>query len=477
MSVLSSRATQLLPQINWDPHHHVGHTVQFYSDDPFLVESLSGLVGGTLAAGESAVVIATEAHRRQLFDLLIARGVDVSRALREGRYFPLDAEQTLAKFMRDAHPEPSHFSDIIGGVLEKATAASTNGRVVAFGEMVALLWVEGNREAALEVEQLWNDLAAKFVFSLHCAYPLSEFRTEEDAHFFRKICSEHASVIPSEGYTSLTDDEERLRNIAELQQKAQALEFEKGRQASLRKTNLQLESEAAARQEQLRKLGDSEQALRELSHRLIRSQEDERRSLGINLHDSVGQHLAVLKMALEMLNSNNAPSGGLAKKLIAECLPLLERSIDQLRAASYLLYPPMMDETGLPTAIRWYLTGFTKNTGIHVTLDVAPDLSRLPGEIELALFRALQESLANVHRHSGSSTAAVALRLGDGQVRLEVCDQGKGIAQEAPSFDGNPGKLGVGLRTIQERLRQLGGALHLSSTPQGTTLTASVPLP
>jgi len=475
-SFLKTGSAQLLPRVQWHAHNGNGHVVQFYSDDVFLVEELAHFIGAALRAGESAVVVATETHRNELVQLLANRH-DLAEAIRDGRFSPLDAAETLAKFMRDGHPDPARFAEIIGAVLERAKARSGGRRVVVFGEMVMLLWVQGNREGALELEQLWNDLAQKHVFSLRCAYPLNAFRSEEDSRLFSKICSEHSTVIPSEGYTALGGDDERLRNIAQLQQKAQALEFERTQQASLRAANLQLQTEASARREELRKLGDSEEALRELSNRLLRTHDEERRHLGLNLHDSVAQYLAVLKMALEMLGSDNPPAANLAKQLIAECIPLLERSIEELRAASYLLHPPMIDESGLRAAILWHLSGFTKDTGIQVTLDIAPGFVRLPKEIELPIFRVLQEGLANVHQHSGSSTAAVSLRRENGAVCLEIRDSGKGIPLDAlQSCEGNPGKLGIGFRAMQERLLQVGGQLHLSSTATGTTLTVSVPL-
>lgn len=470
-------STQLVTHANWCEHNGSRHAVQFYSDDRFLVESLASFFGAALREGDAALVIATPTHLHQVYDSFLNHCVPVSSAEREGRYVALGAAETLAKFMRNTRPDPQLFQAVIGGTIAKLQAAAPGRRIVAFGEMVALLWADDQREAALELEQLWNNLAQDHEFSLRCAYPLSSFGNDDDTRLFLKICAEHSSVMPGESYTSLADDNERLRNIAQLQQKAQALEFEKGRQASLRNANSRLEAEAAAHQEQLQKSSDAEKELRELSARLLRSQDEERRRLGLDLHDSVGQYLAVLKMGLDMLNSENPPAGDLGKKLMAECIPLLEHSIEQLRVASYLLYPPMIEETGLRTAIQWYLTGFVKNTGIRVTLDVAPAVGRLPGEIELALFRVLQESLANVHQHSRSSTAAVSLRLEDGFVRLKVSDEGKGIAQELlQSCRSNPGKLGVGFRAMQERLHQIGGQLQLSSPPQGTTLTASVPL-
>jgi signal transduction histidine kinase len=454
-------ASGIVPHAHWHSNGETGHSVQFYSDDAYLIDRLSAYFGDALKSGASAVILATEAHRNALLARLLDGGTAVGSAIKAGRYVALDAAETLAKFMRDGHPDTALFSEVVGAVFESAKAAVPGERVAAFGEMVALLWAEGRRQAALELEQLWNDLGRRYSFMLHCAYPLSGFRAEEDGELFMKICREHSKVIPAEEYTALTSDEERSRNVAQLQQKARALEVER--------------ADRESRQEELRRLGDSEQDLRKLSHRLLRVQDEERRRLGTQLHDSVGQYLAVLKMGLDILRSDNAPSGPVAKQLMTDCAQLIEKSIRELRALSYLLYPPMMDETGLQTSLVWYLEAFTNNTGIRVQLDVMPEMPRLSREIELTLFRVLQESLANVHQHSGSCEAAVVLRVEDGAVRLEVRDSGKGLSAAEP-HNGNAGKLGVGLRAIEERLRQLGGTLQLTSNTAGTTLSATISL-
>jgi DNA-binding NarL/FixJ family response regulator len=168
--------------------------------------------------------------------------------------------------------------------------------------MVALLWAEGNIDAAIRLEQLWNDLARRHAFSLHCAYPITGFHDKTHEAPFLKICSEHSAVIPGESYTGLLSDQDRLRNIAELQQKAQALETEKALLQALRQAKELLENEVAERREAQRKLHDSELSLRDLSAHLLRTQDAERRRLGRELHDTVGQYLAVLKMGLDSLN-------------------------------------------------------------------------------------------------------------------------------------------------------------------------------
>lgn len=454
-----------------------GHVVQFYSEDRSLLAPLSRKIESALSASQSVVIIATEAHQNALRQILTARGAEIHSAAEQGRYIALDAARTLSKFMLQGRPDAEHFAATLGSVIASAQQASPAHRVMAFGEMVALLWAEGNHEAALELERLWNNLAQTHSFQLHCAYPLAGFRHAEDSRLFLRICAEHSDVIPTEAYTDLADDKDRLRAVAELQQKAQALEFEKSAQESLRKANRDLEATAAARHEELRKMSDSEHGLRQLSHRLLRVQDEERRRVGTELHDSVAQYLAMLKVGLEMLRSDNPPAHAAGHQLVTDCVCLLEHSVARLRSVSYWLYPPMMEEAGLQTAIRWYLETFTGATGIKVTLDAPPDILRLPRDLELTLFRVLQESLANVQRHSGSDSAVVLLRVEDRQVCLQVRDSGKGIAPEAlSSSSGTPGKLGIGLRAMEERLTQLGGQLHLASTAEGTTLTARLPL-
>jgi hypothetical protein len=163
-------------------------------------------------------VIATKAHREALAQRLKARGLDTLKAGMHGRYIALDAAETLAKLSVDGWPDAARFAKLMGDIVTQAQAASEGGnsRVVAFGEMVSLLWAQGKREAAIYLEQLWNDLAKTHSFSLRCAYPIGSFGSEADSEPFLKVCAEHSSVIPSESYTELITDEERLRNISHL---------------------------------------------------------------------------------------------------------------------------------------------------------------------------------------------------------------------------------------------------------------------
>ena len=220
----------------------------------------------------------------------------------------------------------------------------------------------------------------------------------------------------------------------------------------------------------------SEEQMRELSGRLLKMQDEERRRLGRELHDTVGQYLSAAKMSLDGLASEEGLDERQIKNL-AESIQMIERSIREVRTLSYLLYPPMLEETGLSSAIRWHLEGFSKRTAIQTTFDIPDDVGRLPQDVELALFRVFQESLTNVHRHSGSKTAHVRLAVEHHKVLLEIKDSGQGIPSHLLELNSDSlATLGVGIRGMRERVRQLGGQLEIFSSPEGTTVRASIPL-
>ena len=704
------------PQFRSDEQR--AHTVQFYSEDEVLLDEVSRFIGTALGAGDAAIVIATPPHREGLAQRLIERGLDISRVANEGRFVALDAADTLSKITIEGFPDGSRFSELIGHQILSAQQRTKRVRPVAiFGEMVALLWADGKSNAVLRLEGLWNELAKTHSLCLRCAYPIGSFYREEHGQSFLKICEQHSKVIPGENYTLLTGEEQRLRSIAYLQQRTQALEAEialrqseqrfrlmveavqdyaifmldtegrvttwnagaqrikgykpseilgkhfsvfypeadirsrkpqmeleiaeevgrfedegwrlrkdgsmfwanviitalfdekgqlygygkvtrdfterkraeqvlrqseerfrllveavqdyaifmldtegriatwnagaeriKGYTASeiigrhfscfypegdIRSNKPQLGLEAASRDGRfetegwrLRKDGskfwadvvitairdtdgiligfgkvtrdftdrmladealhnsqsrlqESEKSLRELSLHLLRTQDEERRRIGRDLHDSLGQNLSFMKMQLGSLKS--AVQGGKIddiQRQLAEVGRIVEDSVTEVRTISYLLYPPMLEELGLKSAISWYVDGFTKRSGIQTRLEIPCDLGRLPRDAEMAMFRILQESLTNVHRHSGSRTATVRLLFRDARLILQITDQGKGIpsANLEESGEDWTGALGVGLRGMHERMRQLGGKLELESTSSGTTIVAEVPI-
>jgi len=248
-------------------------------------------------------------------------------------------------------------------------------------------------------------------------------------------------------------------------------------QEALARTNAELAAEVNERKSAEAGLASSEKSLRTLSHHLLRTQDEERRRIGRDLHDSLGQYLAILKMNLDSLQLSSAANNNGAGKNIESCIRLADDSLKEVRTISYLLYPPMLEEMGLKTAIPWYLDGFSKRSSIQTTFEVDPNFGRLTLEAELALFRVLQESLTNVHRHSGSSTAGVALSMAGDKAVLEIRDRGKGIPQKFYEQAGEDwmGSIGVGLRGMNERLKQLGGKLEITSNVLGTRVTAILP--
>ena len=216
----------------------------------------------------------------------------------------------------------------------------------------------------------------------------------------------------------------------------------------------------------------AEEHLRRLTGRLMQIQDAERRRVARDVHDGVGQYLIGVKMGVDQLSRRLAHDPS-SSQSVSEISALLNRAIVETRTISHLLHPPLLDEIGLESALAVYADGFAKRSGIAVTMGVAPDLGRLDSDVETALFRVVQECLLNVHRHSHSTTASVSLAPENGDIKLQVRDDGVGmIPPESPDTTG----LGVGLLGIRERIRQLDGKLEIiSSKGQGTLVVATVP--
>jgi hypothetical protein len=212
----------LAPRIDWSDLRASDHFVQFYESDKYLVDSVSGFVAAALDAGDSSMVIATLDHRVAIEGKLVAAGVDISAAIDAGRFAVLDAADTLSRIMLDGSPDTRRFGQQIVRLI--AQLAQKGRRIHAFGEMVALLWADGNRHAAIQLEELWNQHGTSERITLFCAYPISAFADESHAVPFNGICACHSRVIPAESYADIDNADERLRAIARLQQKALALD-------------------------------------------------------------------------------------------------------------------------------------------------------------------------------------------------------------------------------------------------------------
>jgi signal transduction histidine kinase len=222
----------------------------------------------------------------------------------------------------------------------------------------------------------------------------------------------------------------------------------------------------------------AEQSLQELSGRLLQLRDEEQRRIAREIHDGTVQTLGALEIDLEKA-LRHVPGGDSQKvqKLLTNSCGVIEQVITELRTMSYLLHPPMLDDLGLADVLPWYAAGFASRSGINVSVDVQSNFGRLPHELELTLYRIVQEGLANIHHHSGSPTAEITLARDAHQVTLQIADYGRGIPRGVLGTGGNAGiVMGVGIAGMRERVRQLKGQLQIDSGDNGTSLTATLPI-
>jgi two-component system, NarL family, sensor kinase len=226
-------------------------------------------------------------------------------------------------------------------------------------------------------------------------------------------------------------------------------------------------------------LKSNEESLRQLSARLLQLQDEERRIIARDLHDVTGQKLAIQSMALSgVLTRNSASLDAESQIALTESLAWNKEVAAEIRTLSYLLHPPLLDELGLSSAVKWYVAGFTSRTGIDIETDIPPDIQRLSPNAEVAIFRVLQESLTNVHRYSESPRASVRLQSTADMIKIEIQDFGKGMeSSKTSSANESIGRFGVGIQGMTERIRQLGGKLVITSVAhRGTSVVATIPL-
>lgn len=239
----------------------------------------------------------------------------------------------------------------------------------------------------------------------------------------------------------------------------------------LTKANASLQSEIADRREK-------EELLRQLSGHLMQAQDQERRRIARELHDNSGQTLAAIAVNLSRIENLVPDAPPKVKNLVADTAAMAEQTSREIRTVSYLMHPPLLDEAGLLAAINWLANGFTQRSGIRAEVDAPATFDRLPADIEVTIFRIVQETLTNVARHSGSPTAFIKLTRQPGEIVLQVRDEGKGIPPEKlEKVHGNVSALGVGVAGVWERVRQFGGELEINSNSRGTTVMVIVPLP
>ena len=465
------------PRSDWTEMGDTDHFVQFYEADGFLLNSLSGFIGKAINSGDGALVLATREHRDGLDELLRTNGLDVVNARASGRYVSLDAAETLSKFMLDGSPDPKAFNELMGGVISSVTDGRTPVR--AFGEMVALLWAEGNYAGAIRLEELWNDLQKSHSFSLFCAYPMNSLGGEKFIEPHGGVCTVHSRIIPAESYASLIDRDARLRVIAQLQQKAASLEAEvKERQEAEERLRLALVGEQMARAEAETANRMKDEFLATVSH-----------ELRTPLNAIIGwSHLlrggsldnATAARAMETIDRNAKAQA----QLIEDILDVSRMITGKLR----LKNEPVDIASVINAAIdSVQLAVDSKNLELVVTLD--PSARHTLGDSS-RLQQIVWNLLANAIKFTPSGgRIEIKVERAGRNMKIRVSDTGQGIDPRFIPFiferfrqaDGTTtrqhGGLGLGLAIVRHLVELHGGTIKAESDGEGKGSTFIIKLP
>ena len=479
------------PLTGWDGLDDGEHFVQFYESDEFLLDSLGGYVGAGLHKGDACVVVSRRARHEGLAQRLRSSGLDPAAAHARGQYVTLDAAELLSKFMVGGLPEPSRFEEVVGGLMERA--ASGSRRVRAFGEMVALLWAEGNRDAAIRLEGLWNGLQKTRPFLLYCAYPMSELGGEAHAGPLGHVCAEHTRVIPAESYMALAGRDERLRAVVELQQKARTLEAEiaerKEAEAALRALKDELERQVEERQrllvrEQAARV-EAEQANRLKDEFLATVSHELRTPLTAILgwahmlrHSRPDQ--AAAERALETIERNARAQARLVEDLL---------DVSRVITGKLRLSVAPVDLASVVSAAVDSVELAAESKGIRLEVTLDPSARRVTGDAG-RLQQVVWNLLSNAIKFTyAGGRVGVRLRRAGSDVQILVCDDGCGISPDFLPFifdrfrqaDGTStrrhGGLGLGLSIARHLVEMHGGTIRAESGGEGQGATFTITLP
>lgn len=325
---------------------------------------------------------------------------------------------------------------------------------------------DGSLDAMVVFDDNWRILNANAAACEFFGVPLDDMRSRTFDSLF----------APAEGERFRSDWREVLRNGRRRGEREIELSDGRVRIAEFSSTANFLPGRHLSCLRDITEHRRAEDSLHQLSQRLLTMQDDERRRIARELHDSTGQSLAATILNLEFVSRDEAALGPRARKALHDAIAHATTCAGEVRTISYLLHPPMLDDAGLAAALQWYVAGFGERSGIAVQLNIPRELDRLEPDLRTALFRIVQEALSNIHRHAESPTAKIVVVLESKGLVLQVSDEGRGMPAEILSDPGGIGGLGVGLAGMRERVRQLGGELEIKSGDSGTTVIAKFPL-
>jgi signal transduction histidine kinase len=464
------------------------HVVQFYQSDDFVNEAVTSYLAEGLERSEPVVVIATGSRIDSVQWRLANRGYDVDGAHGRGDLVLLDARETLATFMVGSRPDRRLFEANVGRVIGRSARGRAPTPVRAYGEMVDVLWRAGNREGALRLEELWNQLARRHSFSLLCAYAMSNFDRESDAEEFRKVCRAHQHVRTAEGYDGAADDRTRARQIGELQQRALALEHE---------IEARKELEGALRGALAERL-ETEAALRSMNEKAERASEAKSQFLAVMSHELrtplnaiVGyQDLLALEVGGPLSDSQRgylARIRGASEQLLRLIDQIL--SLSRIEAGKEVLALAPMDVGSLvsETVSMVEPAALAKGLAVRVATPAEPVVCVSDaGKVRQILLNLL----SNAVKFTDAGGVDVVVASEGGSVFVNVRDSGPGIPERDRANIFEPfvqldtsatrrhGGTGLGLPVSRELARMLGGEVQLRSTPgEGSTFTLRISTP
>ena len=466
--------SESLSSLGHGPSCH--HSVQFYYDDSFLIHSICDFLAAALTAGRPAIVVATREHRFDCAECLREKGIDLSCAIEEGRYLALDASETLDEFMVDGAPDAKRFEQVIGEIIATSSSATDSNdknrdaKVAIFGEMVALLLQRGENQAALELERLWNGLSQQFSFDLLCGYRITSFDHPAHRDFFHRICAEHDVVIPAEGYPERGGENDRLRTIALLQQTEQVLKKQLVERELAQAQNREAEHQKQQLLKEVRKHEAVEEELRKFTRRLLTARDEEQRRIAAELHENMAQLVAALSVYFGVLHQEKATLNPRLARAVASSRSVSDSLLTEIRKLSRLLHPPTLDDMGIGTALKEYVDNINRQ-GTRVQLEVSPHLGRFNRELEITVYRIVEEALGNVSRRSTHNATTVRLMRSDSSLLLEI--ESPQVPSETPDASH---RRETRLTGIHERVMEHRGSVHFTSTPSGTLISVTLPL-